>query len=64
MFIGKAIQVLLFRQILDIRYLHANKYNLFLQSVTKPNFEKGFFFLNSFSKYMYDLDLNFYKILT
>lgn len=64
MFIGKAIQVLLFRQILDIRYLHANKYNLFLHSVTKPNFEKGFFFLNSFSKYMYDLDFNFYKILT
>lgn len=59
---GKAIQVLLFRQILDIRYLHANNYNLFLHSVTKPNFEKGFFFLNSFSKY--DLDLNFYKILT
>lgn len=40
----KAIQVLLFRQILDIRYLHANKYNLSLHSVTKPNFEKGFFF--------------------
>lgn len=59
---GKAIQVLLFRQIIDIRYLHANKYNLFLHSMTKPNFEKGFFFLNSFSKY--DLDLNFYKILT
>lgn len=44
MFMGKAIQVLLFRQILDIRYLHANKYNLSLHSGTKPNFEKGFFF--------------------